>query len=111
MEDMIYVDGQEVVLLNGQTAYIDLEYNEDADQFVVAADCENWASDYLDFMKQYYPTEKPNMEMIEEARSDCQKISGKYATLKEVNRVMEKYCNPGDWYEFTWEYEDGSPVE
>lgn len=111
MNNLIYVDSQGVVLLDGQGADIDLEYDESTDQFVVTADCERWADDYLSFMKQYYPTEKPNLEMIEEARSDCKKISGRYSTLREVNRVMERYCNPGDWYEFSWEYEDGTPVE
>ena len=63
-KDLIYVDGQSVVLMDGQTACVDLEYNENTDQFIITADCENWADDYLDFMRQYYPNETPDMNMI-----------------------------------------------
>lgn len=110
MIDYIYVDSQEVVLANGQTANVELEYDEAIDQFVVTADCENWADDYMEFMKKYYPEDDPT-PTIDEAREDCKQITGRYDTLREVNERLEKYCNPGDWYDFTWEYEDGTPVE
>ena len=110
MNNYIYVDSQTVVLLNGQEADVELEYNEDTDQFVVTADCSRWADDYAEFVRKYYPQDdsKPT---IKEAVDDCSRISGKYSTLREINQRLEKYCNPGHRYEFRWEYEDGSPVE
>ena len=110
MNNYIYVDSQAVVLLGGQEADIDLEYDERTDRFVVTAECDRWAYDYVEFNKEYYPLFDPK-PTIEDAVDDCNMISGKYFALAEVNQVLKKYCNPGDWYEFTWEYEDGTPVE
>lgn len=111
MREYIYVDSQGVVLANGQTANVELEYDEATDRFVVTADCENWINDYIYFNKEYYPEETIDEELINDGRDACKFISGKYFTLKEINERLERFCNPGDWYEFTWEYEDGTPVE
>lgn len=107
----IYVDGQAVTLLGGQEADIDLEYDERTDEFVLTADCERWIGDFEDFHNRYSPNEPIDNELFDEARADCSRITGRYSTLREINRKLEDYCNPGDWYEFTWEYDDGTPVE
>ena len=104
------IDSQSVILLDGQTANIDLEYNPDIDMFEVVADCSNWADDFIKLMNKCYPDEEFNY-YIEEAKMDCSKISGKYYTLKEINSRLEELCEQGSWYEFTWEYDDGTPVE
>lgn len=110
-DKFVFVDGQSVTLLNGQGADIDLEYDPERDMFVVEADCERWAGDYEDFMRQYYPNEKMNHDMIDEAREDCAKITGRYDTLAGINNVLKQNCEYGSYYDFSWEYEDGSPVE
>ena len=110
MSDLIFVDTQGVLLLNGQSANVDLEYDEKTDMFIVTADCSSWAEDYREFVRQHYPKDDPE-PTITDAEGDCRKISGEYCTLREVNQQLEECCNPGDWYEFTWEYTDGSPVE
>ena len=103
----IYVDGQSVILLDGPTANIDLEYNENTDEFEVTADCSNWEDDF----RNCGGDDENDETIIEEARDCCKMISGKYGTLREINRILDKYCEHGSWYEFTWEYDDGTPVE
>lgn len=111
MNEYMYVDGQSVILLDGQAANIDLEYDETTDTFYVTADCDNWVSDYMDLMEKYYPEEDPLTETVENAINDCKKISGRYFTLKEINEVLEKYCEYSSYYDFEWYYTDGTPVE
>lgn len=107
----MYVDGQAVVLKGGQEANISLEWDEDSDIFRIVSDCDNWEDNYRDFMRDYYPNDEVDETLIKEAHDDCRKMSGEYFTLWEINRVFEMYCNEGDWYEFYWEYDDGTPVE
>ena len=104
----VFVNSQGVILLNGQTANIDLEYDEEKDVFIVTADCDGWAYDYAEFVKKNYPEDDPT-ETIDDAINDCKEISGRYYTLKEINEKLNRYCD--DYYDFTWEYEDGTPVE
>lgn len=108
MDNNIFVDEQGVILLDGQTANVELDYNPDTDQFVVIADCENWAESYRDFVNEYYPDDDPE-STIKDAEDDCKAISGSYNTLGEVNDILRDYCD--DWYEFILEYEDDKPVE
>lgn len=109
---MVCIDSQGVLLLNGQAANVELEYDEVRDVFVVTADCEDWADDYRRFTAEYYPEDKDAAEeTIKDAEADCKEISGTYFTLREINNRLDRLCNPGDWYEFTWEYEDGTEVE
>lgn len=110
MNNNIFIDSQGVILLDGQEANISLEYNEAEDRFYVEADCENWADNLIDFCREYYPEDDP-MPTVESGRDDCKEISGTYWTLREINQVLERYCERGSWYEFRWEYEDGTPVE
>ena len=111
MKYLTYVDSQGVTLLSGVAANIELEYDEDMDRFKVTADCDNWELTYRDFMRERYPNDPVDEDLIADAKADCGKISGWYWTLKEINQQLEAYCNPGEWYEFTWEYDDGTPVE
>ena len=104
------VDSQSVILLDGQTANIDLEYNPDLDAFEVTADCSNWADDFRELNERYYPEEDYEY-YIKEAEMDCGKITGRYFTLREINSMLSDLCEQGSWYEFTWEYDDGTPVE
>lgn len=110
MRNLIYVDSQSVVLLDGQRADIDLEYDENKDIFVVTADAEDWIDDMKRFASENHNDDDLS-SLYDEARRDCKKISGKYFTLKEINQVLERYCNDRDWYEFSWQYEDGTEVE
>ena len=96
--------------LDGGTANVDLNYDEGTDFFFVEADCDCWADEYTDFVKKYYPEEDPSGR-IEEVRKACEKISGKYKTLKEINAVLKDNCKKDGWYEFKWKYSDGTPVE
>lgn len=110
-DKFVFVDSQTVTLLDGQEADIDLEYDPERDMFVVEADCERWVDNYEDFMKKYYPNEKMNQEIIDEAREDCAEITGRYDTLAGINNVLKQNCEYSSYYDFSWEYEDGSPVE
>ena len=107
---MTYVDSQGVVLQNGIEAHIELEYDETTDMFVVTADPESCIDRFEDFRKKNYPNDDYS-ENYAEAREYCKKITGTYPTLRMVNYQLKEHCNPTDWYEFTWEYEDGTPVE
>lgn len=106
------IDTQGVLLLNGQSANVEVDYDDARDIFIVTADCDNWADDCRRFVAEYYPEDVTAAEeTIKDAEDDCKAISGKYFTLREINNTLERYCNPGDWYDFTWEYDDGTPVE
>lgn len=109
-ENNYIIDSQSVILLDGQIANIDLEYNPDTNIFEVTADCSNWSYDFREFNEEYYPGEDYGY-YIKEAEMDCGKITGKYFTLREINSRLEELCEQGSWYEFTWEYDDGTPVE
>ena len=113
MDNMVYVGGQGVILLDGQGVDIELEYNPDTDMFVVTADCDNFADDLRRLHDEYYADEDTDTieQMIEDGEYVCKKISGSYFTLREINCKLEEYCEHGSWYDFTWEYEDGTPVE
>ena len=106
-----YIDSQSVILLGGQSADLVLEYDDWRDQFELTADCFNWEDNYRDFVKNYYPNDKVDEELIKDGQLDCEYIGGWYDTLKEINQKLEEYCEHGSWYEFTWGYEDGTPVE
>lgn len=111
-KNMTYVGSQSVVFLSGYEADVELEYDASRDMFAVTADCDAWADRYRDFIEEYYPENVGRVEeAIKDAESDCREISGFYFTLREINRKLEQLCNKGDWFEFTWEYEDGTPVE
>ena len=107
MENIIYVDSQAVILLDGATADVNLEYNENTEMFEVTVDCENWADD----IERLYDEDDENKEWIHNFKDECKEMSGKYETLKEINKMLEEHCEHGSWYEFTWEYDDGTPVE
>ena len=110
-DKFVYVDSQAAILLDGQEIDIDLEYDPERDLFLVEASCERWISDFVDFNDQYYPDDPLNEELIEEVREDCARITGWYETLREINEKIERICEQGSYYNFTWEYEDGTPVE
>lgn len=107
---MIYVDSQGVVLMNGIEASVELEWDEETDTFVVRADSEMYIDNLKDFHKENYPDDDWS-EMYKEARGYCKNISGIYPTLQSVNLNLENYCSPNDYYNFTWEYDDGTLVE
>ena len=110
-DKFVYVDSQAATLLDGQEVDISLEYDPERDLFLVEADCERWIGDFTDFHEKYYPDEPLNEELFEEAKGDCAKITGWYETLREINEKIERICEQGSYYDFTWEYTDGTPVE
>ena len=101
MENLIYVDGQSVTLLNGENAYIEVKYDKNKKLFIVTADCESWANSFLSYMEGLY-TYEAIMGIIREARDVCKYISGEYSTLAELNQIMENCCIPEDWHEVSW---------
>ena len=108
---LIYVDSQGVVLHNGGEAHIELEYDDETDRFIATANCDFFADLYRDFMAKEYPKDNPE-KYIKECEDICNEISGNtYITLRHINYVLSENCNPSDYYEFTWEYDDGTPVE
>ena len=109
----VFVDSQSVILLDGQTIAVELEYDENTDKFIVTADCGNFADDLRELHDKYYADEGIDTieQIIKDAENVCNKLSGSYYTLKEINYKLEKYCERGEWYDFTWEYDDGTPVE
>ena len=107
---LTYVDSQGVVLENGGEASVELDYDETADKFIVTADCDSYIYRYKDFVEENYPDTDPE-EHIRECEELCGKISGIYTTLWSINSELKRYCNPTDYYNFTWEYDDGTPVE
>lgn len=95
---------------NGSEANIDLYWDPDKDRFEVEADGYRWQCDYRDFIEEHYPNVNAN-ELIEENVEYCNRLSGKYYLLRDINYQMERWCCDGDWDPFVWEYEDGTRVE